>query len=356
MTEVAQPQAASHRYFDGASARAWDVEMRVGSSSIEIIDRAQQRVTHWPIHEVRVVDRNAVNGALTLRLEPDSHARLHVAKGVDQDHLLSQHPQLAKWRSRAHWSLAKGFAIWGSVGIALSVAAYLGWASAAIWLAAWMPEEYEQRLGDVVQSAFVHKDEVCSGEDGQRALDRLVERLKSDALKDKSITLMVITQGQPNAFAIPGRRIVMFSGLIKRANNPEMLAGVLAHEMAHAELRHPVRGVIHNLGLGAVLSLIFGDSSLASVGQVALALSYTRDLEREADARAISMLQEAGIRADGLNAFFRDLQKDKEPVLPNFLATHPDLTSRIEATRQPPKGAPAMTAVEWQAVKKMCGS
>ena len=130
--------------------------------------------------------------------------------------------------------------------------------------------------------------------------------------------------------------------------------------MGHVEYHHPMRGLVHQMGLGAVLTLMFGDSSLAGVGQLALVLSYSRDMEREADHRGIELLQQAGIRADGMSAFFEVIKKDvKDSVLsdlPEFLSTHPDLDARIAATRQPATGAPAMSDADWQLVRKVCDS
>ena len=207
-----------------------------------------------------------------------------------------------------------------------------------------------------MENAWFPEPERCSGADGLSVLEALGQRL----WPDEQIKLFVVKEGDPNAFAMPGRRIVVFSGLIDRARSPEMLAGVIAHEMGHVEYHHPMRGLVHQMGLGAVLTLMFGDSSLAGVGQLALVLSYSRDMEREADQRRIELLQQAGIRADGMSAFFEVIKKDvKDSVLsdlPEFLSTHPDLDARIAATRQPATGAPAMSDADWQLVRKVCDS
>jgi predicted Zn-dependent protease len=77
-------------------------------------------------------------------------------------------------------------------------------------------------------------------------------------------------------------------------------------------------------------------------------------MEREADRRGIELLQQAGLRADGMSAFFAEFKKDGHDLLPAFLSTHPDLDERIAATTQPPTGAPAMSDAEWQALRKVC--
>jgi Zn-dependent protease with chaperone function len=346
-----------HRFFDGRVARPRTVTLAIRTAGIEIFDESGASLATWPFTRIRVADQNAVSGAFMLRLEPDQAARLEVSPGAQLDALLTERPELKRWRSRERASLLKGFMLWGSVGAAVCLVLYLGWTRASILIANWIPASWENRIGEQVEQAWFPEPKRCSGAEGMQALRALGERIWAGESAEE-IKLFVIKEGDPNAFAVPGRRIVVFSGLIERARSPEMLAGVLAHEMGHVELNHPMRGLIHQLGLGAALTLIFGDSSLAGVGHLALALSYSRDMEREADQHGIELLQKAGIRADGMSAFFEVIRADVEKGifsgLPEFLSTHPDLDARIAATKQPPTGAPAMSDAEWQALRKVC--
>lgn len=348
--------SALHRYFDGRTARPRKVTLAIGPTGVAIRDEDEASLATWPYAHVRVADQNAVSGAFVLRLESDQAARLEVAAGAELDTLLAQRPELRRWRARERKGLAKGFALWGAVGAAVCLALYFGWTRASVAIAGWIPASWEARIGQQVEQAWFPEPKRCSGADGQRVLEALGKRI----WPDEPVKLFVAKEGDPNAFAMPGRRIVVFSGLIDRARSPEMLAGVIAHEMGHVELHHPMRGLIHQLGLGAVLTMIFGDSSVASAGQVALVLSYSRDMEREADGRGIELLQKAGIRADGMAAFFEVIKSDVEKSLlsdlPEFLSTHPDLDARIAATRQPATGAPAMSDADWQLLRKMCDS
>jgi Zn-dependent protease with chaperone function len=341
-----------HRFFDGKIARPRTVALSIGAAEIGIVEETGTILAAWPTAQVRVVDQNAVSGTYVLRVEPDQGQRLEVSPGQDLDRLLGEHRQIARWRRRERLALFKGFALWGAVGLVAAGLIYLGWTRATMELAARMPQSWEDKIGDQLAASWFPEARRCQGADGVRALQALGDRIwpgEKDAVK-----LFVLRRGDPNAFAMPGRRIVVFSGLIDRADNADMLAGVLAHEMGHVELRHPIRGLIHQLGLGAVFALFFGDSSLAGMGQLALVLSYNRDMEREADRRGIALLQRAGLRADGMSAFFAEIKKDGLGKLPAFLSTHPDLDERIAATQQPPTGAPAMSEAEWQALKAVC--
>lgn len=341
-----------HRFFDGRVAKPHDVSVVIRPTEIEILEASGQGLAIWPVRHVRVVDHNAVSGAWMLRLEPDHAQRLELAGGADLQKLLAEQPHLARWRRREQAALLKGFLLWGSVAAVAGIALYFGWTRVTIALAEHMPRSWENRIGEEIEYSWFPEAQRCTGADGLTALRGLGDRLWPEGAGD--IKLFVKRDRDANAFAVPGQRIVVYSGLIDRAKSPEMVAGVLAHEMGHVELRHPIRGLIHQLGLGAVFTLVLGDSTLANVGQVALTLSYSRDMEREADARGIALLKQAGIRADGMAAFFAEFKKDGHDVLPDFLSTHPDLDERIAAVQQPPTGAPAMTEEEWAALKAVC--
>jgi hypothetical protein len=353
-----------HRFFDGRIAKPRSVTLAVRATEIEMLDESGASVAIWPFSHVRVADQNAVSGAYVLRLEPDHAARLEIAAGPELEALLADHPQLKRWRARERTGLLKSFVLWGTVGAVVCALLYLGWTRASVLIAAWIPPSWEDRIGAQVERAWFPPDRRCSGADGLKALQALADRIWQGSERGdepgNGVKLFVIKQADPNAFAVPGHRIVVFSGLIDHAQSPEMVAGVVAHEMGHVDLHHPMRGLIHQLGLGAALTMIFGDSSVAGLGQLALALSYSRDMEREADKRGIELLQKAGIRADGMSAFFgiikSDVEKGKVHKLPEFLSSHPDLDARIAATAQPPTGAPAMSEADWQALRKVCNS
>ena len=349
-----------HRYFDGRVAKPPIVTLLVSETEIEMRDEAGALVAIWPFSAIRVVDQNAVSGAYRLRLDPDQAARLEVAAGAQLEDLLARRRELRRWRARERAGLFKAFVSWGAVGVVICTLFYFGWTRAAVLIAAWIPPNWEERIGEQVEVAWFPVRERCSGAEGLRALQALGDRIWPADQPDRPVKLFVVRESDPNAFAVPGHRIVVFSGLIERAATPEMVAGVIAHEMGHVELRHPMRGLITQLGLSAVVTLIFGDSSIASLGQLAIALSYSRDMEREADQRGIELLQRAGIRADGMSAFFEVIRADVDKGLigrmPEFLSSHPDLDARIAATQQPPTGAPAMSEAEWAALRKACDS
>jgi predicted Zn-dependent protease len=144
-----------------------------------------------------------------------------------------------------------------------------------------------------------------------------------------------------NAFALPGGTIVVFTGLIEKSADAEQVAGVLAHEMSHATLRHGLQRVSQSLGLAVGVQLLLGDTQgLIAAGaelfQLATINGYSREQESEADDEGVRMLHAAGIDPLGFARFFTTL-KDEHGDLPgvvSWMSTHPQHDVRIAAVRE----------------------
>jgi len=141
---------------------------------------------------------------------------------------------------------------------------------------------------------------------------------------------------QVNAFALPGGQVVVYSGLLRDAESAEEVAGVLAHEISHVELRHTLRNLIHSLGWRAVLGAALGDLSggvWADMAHELGRLSYGRDMEREADMASLQLLRRSGVPATDILRFFeRMARKGTSP--PALLSTHPSGLERMTLLRE----------------------
>lgn len=152
----------------------------------------------------------------------------------------------------------------------------------------------------------------------------------------------VVAHEQPNAFALPGGPVVVTTGLLLAAPSAEAVAGVLAHEVSHVTGRHAMRAVLRRASVGVLLALAFGDAAGASgalVDQAAalVDLSYSRDMEREADRDGVALLARAGVDPRGLAAFLRALAREEAKAgarVPAFLSTHPVTAERLAALEQ----------------------
>ncbi|CTQ49400.1 M48 family metallopeptidase [Jannaschia donghaensis] len=132
-----------------------------------------------------------------------------------------------------------------------------------------------------------------------------------------STTLLFRDAGKqvgPNAFALPGGTVVVTDELARLLqDDPDELAGVLAHEISHVTEDHGLKALYRSIALYVVVSLMAGDTGpildeILLEGNVLLSLRGSRDAEREADARAIPILQGAGYNPEGLARFFDRLE------------------------------------------------
>jgi predicted Zn-dependent protease len=140
-----------------------------------------------------------------------------------------------------------------------------------------------------------------------------------------------------NAFATPGGYIYVYTGLIKYLNDADALAGVMGHEIAHADLRHTSRSLQRQYGVSLLLGILVGEDAstletiAAQVAGTAAGLSFSREFETESDERSVEYLAATGFACDGAKIFFELLEASGQgSSTPEFLSTHPNPENRIE--------------------------
>ena len=136
-----------------------------------------------------------------------------------------------------------------------------------------------------------------------------------------------------NAFATPGGYIYVYTGLIKYLDSEDALAGVMGHEIAHADKRHSTKAMTKQYGLATLLAIATGNQGAgAQLGQVAASLAnlkFGRAAETEADTYSVIYLCPTAYEADGAAEFFRKLEQGGGQRPPEFLSTHPNPGNRV---------------------------
>ncbi len=195
----------------------------------------------------------------------------------------------------------------------------------------------------------------------QAMVDRLAPHAKIDGLKYQ---VHVIDAPIVNAFALPGGTIVVFTGLLAKAENGEQVAGVLAHEMAHVTLRHGLERVAESANLVLAIQILIGDAQgLIAFGAqlftLATVSSHSRAQETAADDEGVRMLHAAGIDPLSLAGFLALLDKEHGalPEAVAWISSHPQNHDRIARIRQRSgelqSEQPYEPAVaDWQAVQR----
>ncbi|TGE24463.1 peptidase M48 [Hymenobacter aquaticus] len=142
-----------------------------------------------------------------------------------------------------------------------------------------------------------------------------------------------------NAFATPGGHIYVYTGLIKYLDHEAELAGVLGHEIAHADRRHTSQLLQKQYGIDILLSLLLGDnpSQLAQIATGLGSLQFSRDYERDADDYSVVYLNGTQYSCDGAAGFFIKSQQEGAGGTPEFLSTHPNPENRVAAIQNKAK-------------------
>lgn len=148
---------------------------------------------------------------------------------------------------------------------------------------------------------------------------------------------------EANAWALPGGKIGVYTGIFKVAKTQDELAGVIAHEVGHVISRHHderiTRQVLAQTGLGVAGALAgarYGDAASQTTGQLggallqgAFLLPNSRDQETEADVVGQQLMAKAGFDPNGAVALWRNMAAVGGARPPQWLSTHPDPNSRL---------------------------
>lgn len=148
--------------------------------------------------------------------------------------------------------------------------------------------------------------------------------------------IRVINDTVLNAFCTPGGYIYIYTGLIKFLESEDQLAGVMGHEMAHADKRHSTDALTRQYGLQLLIDIVFGQDkgALARIAADISQLSYSRKNETEADEYSVIWLCPTAYNAAGAAGFFDKLIKlGQAGGTPEFLSTHPNPENRVQAIK-----------------------
>ncbi|RBO83999.1 M48 family metallopeptidase [Marinomonas aquiplantarum] len=170
--------------------------------------------------------------------------------------------------------------------------------------------------------------------------DRIINVLP-DKYRNQAWEVRVFEDDQVNAFALPGYKIGVYTGLIKIADNASQLAAVMGHEVAHVLARHGNERVSTQLATSQALNVTYelsGEDSktkqaifqgLGIGAQIGIILPFSRTHETEADEIGLELMAKAGFDPRESVKLWQNMSKLGDSKNPEFLSTHPSNESRI---------------------------
>lgn len=337
-------------WYDGASAvrREGMAFWHEGILVLEEAGGAQQTVPLSDLFVVESLREERVYGRKSL---PGFRLRLPLSLPAEVERNLPLPSRYGGWVDRL--GLGKSVVVFGAASAA-AVALFL---TAPAWLGPRIPESWEARIGEAMVGNFGNR--LCSTPQGDAALAKLLDAVEPD---DRQVRAGVANISMVNAVALPGSQVLLFDGLVQQAENPEELAGVLAHEVGHVRERHVMTALLRQFGLSILLS--GASSGLGDTVFGLAAMGYSREAEREADEFARARLAQSNVSPLGAAAFFERMaaksgaDDETGSGVIGWIASHPSPGERARAYRDAAKDGTdyntILTPVEFEALKGMC--
>jgi Zn-dependent protease with chaperone function len=368
--ETAPPRGPAI-YFDGTCSTRNDVVVEAGTAGLQVFSANRRLLDEWFYAELR--RQAAPDGVLRLGRSGETLlARLEIrdaalASAIEDRAVTLDRSGAAERRLRRKVVILSLAAV-----VSLIFTAIIGVPVLATRLTPLIPISVEQKLGDAVDSQIratldtkhLGSAFVCgtgaNGAAGRAALDKLVGRLKAAAALPYPLRVDVVRREDFNAFALPGGHIYVFQGLIDRAQAPDELAGVLAHEIGHVAHRDGTRTVLQATGLSLLFGMMLGDfvggGAVVIAAKTVVRSSYSRRVEAQADIYSVGLMHKVGGDPRALAAILERVTADKDEAI-KILSDHPDTKDRVVAINAiAPAGAttPLLGVADWAALKQIC--
>ncbi|HWP35796.1 MAG TPA: M48 family metallopeptidase, partial [Thermodesulfobacteriota bacterium] len=213
-----------------------------------------------------------------------------------------------------------------------------------------LPESQMVRLGAEAYREALKGQKVSTDPEANAMVRRVGERIARASGRDYDWEFTVLDDPKTiNAFALPGGKVAVYTGILPVAQDDAGLATVMGHEVAHATARHGAerlsQGLVAQLALaGAGLTLQDKDPAtrqaiLAALGvgaTVGVLLPFSRRQESEADRIGLRYMARAGYEPEAAVAFWERMEaatRGRGGRPPEFLSTHPSGPTRIAQLR-----------------------
>ena len=210
-----------------------------------------------------------------------------------------------------------------------------------------MSESEELALGEQSYKEALKDSEVITNTKDSRRVKNIGQKIAQVANKnDYNWEFNLVKNDAANAFCLPGGKVVVFTGILKIAQNDDQLATVISHEIAHAIARHGAERVSMSKvksGIGMIGSVVLGsmgspygnvfDQAYGISTQLGVMMPYGRMQESEADEIGIILMYKAGYNLNEAVNFWDNMSKDKKSVN-EFFSTHPSGETRIKDIKE----------------------
>jgi len=211
------------------------------------------------------------------------------------------------------------------------------------WMAGRIPYATEAKMIEKVSFEMSGKSE--SSDPSQTMLvetylQKQVDQLASymDLPAEMQLTANYYDADVVNAFATLGGNLVFYRGLLESLPNENALSMLIAHEIAHVKLRHPIKSLGRGMAVSIGLSMVTGNTDgvqlLGNSGLYTM-LHFSRRMERASDAEALSAVYRRYGHLNGARSLFEAIQAERDGDEPaEFFSSHPLDQDRLAAIEE----------------------
>lgn len=206
-------------------------------------------------------------------------------------------------------------------------------------------QDEEKQLGESAKQQILQDTKLSNDKEKNNKVKTIGSNIAKASGLDYNWEFFVVEDDTVNAFALPGGKVFVNTGLFQVAQNDDELAAVIGHEIAHVIARHGAERMsmqqVANVG-GQIIGVIIGtqgsSTSMALFNQAygvglnyGVMLPYSRTQEYEADEIGLILMSKAGYNPEGALSFWQRLMNNQDAQgAPEFLSTHPSGENRIE--------------------------
>jgi len=306
------------------------IEFHLGKLKISYVnDKQVAQTAEWEISKINKIDVRT--SSTTLKYGEFPQEVLKLANQNDLNYLISRYPEAGFHKSTYNTFVSYGWTgliVLIFIGILFGLVFFFYGAPAlAEAFARTIPEEYETYIGRNIQETYLQYLEVDTSR--SRMVQRFHDELEYESRYD--IHIVVVESDIANAFALPGGFIVVYSGILEMIEKEDELAALLAHEVSHVNGRHSLRTISRNLSTYLLLSILTGDvggfsSVIIENSNLISSLSFSRNLEKEADIDGINLMINADINPQGMVDLFKRFEYLGNSIA-NNIRKKPDIDS-----------------------------
>lgn len=338
------------KFYDGKIALSHKIYLTLEADRLQITYVGKQRIDSFDYTDLELVQKpkDGLNAILTNSKLP--HSQIIVCKEC----FLALKPKLKKPPIDYKQIVSiSAFIIMVAVLVLFIIP------NSAPYLAKITPASFRYHISKLALEYISSNKKICYNTKLNQELDNILLSLKDK--KTGHAKIVLIKSDAANAFALPDGTITVLSGLITKAEIPEEIAGVIAHELGHIAYDHSMQGAIRTLGITGIMDIATGGGgAMVYLTTELYNNSYSRDVESEADEYSIKLMQNAGYNLKGMHEFFiRNKDNGINKILKSglrWVSTHPLDEERAELFKQSSKNnsfKEVVSSLTWQEIKKL---